>query len=154
MICYNYEKWQKIYFDLSRQVCDNQSTFLKSDISMDDKICTEITSEGPVTVVAFKTASITNTEAIASASEQIDEFIIGKQPARIVVDFEAVKFFSSQVLYCGISQRENRPVSRGQRVYPWNDYLFRACLWRIVSVPGAGDTDRSGVRSPFCAAET
>ncbi len=65
---------------------------------MNDKDCMEIISEGAVTVVAFNTASISNTEAIASASEQIIGFIKGNQPARMVVDFEAVKFFSSQVL--------------------------------------------------------
>jgi len=65
---------------------------------MDEKISIGITSEENVAVVAFKTASISNVEEIAAASEQIKEFIEEKHPKEVVVDFGDVKFFSSQVL--------------------------------------------------------
>ena len=65
---------------------------------MDEKIFVEITAEGHVAVVAFKTASISNVEEVAAASKQIKEFIEANHPNRIVFDFERVKFFSSQVL--------------------------------------------------------
>jgi len=65
---------------------------------MDEKVCVEITAEGRVAVVAFKTASITNVEEVAAASKQLKEFIEVNHPNRIVFDFEGVKFFSSQVL--------------------------------------------------------
>jgi len=58
----------------------------------------EITSEGNVAVVAFKTASISNVEGIATISKQTKEFIEQKHPANVIVDFEGVKFFSSAVL--------------------------------------------------------
>jgi anti-sigma B factor antagonist len=64
----------------------------------DEKIGVEITSEENAAVVAFKSASISNVEEIAAASKQIKEFIEEKHPKKVVIDFEGVKFFSSQVL--------------------------------------------------------
>ncbi len=63
-----------------------------------EKVSVEITSEGNVAVVAFKTASISNVEEIANASRQIKEFIERKHPPKVIVDFDGVKFFSSAVL--------------------------------------------------------
>ena len=63
-----------------------------------EKINVEITSEENAAVVAFKTASISNVEEVAAVSKQIKEFIEEKHPKEVVVDFEHVKFFSSQVL--------------------------------------------------------
>lgn len=62
------------------------------------KTSVEITSNKNAAVVAFKTASISDVEEIASASRQIKEFIDEKHPKEVVVDFEGVKFFSSAVL--------------------------------------------------------
>jgi anti-sigma B factor antagonist len=64
----------------------------------DEKNIVEITSDRNAAVVAFKTASISNMEEIASASKQIKEFIEDKRPKEVVVDFKGVKFFSSAVL--------------------------------------------------------
>jgi len=47
-----------------------------------DKNSVEITSEGNAAVVAFKAASISNVEEIASVSKQIKEFIEKKQPKK------------------------------------------------------------------------
>jgi anti-sigma B factor antagonist len=63
-----------------------------------EKVIVEITSEGNAAIAAFKTASISNVEEIASVSKQIKEFIEKKKPKEVVVDFENVKFFSSAVL--------------------------------------------------------
>ncbi|HEW78738.1 MAG TPA: anti-sigma factor antagonist [Phycisphaerales bacterium] len=65
---------------------------------MDEKIGVEITSEESVAVMVFRAASISSTEGITAASAQINEFIEKKHPKGIVIDFERVKFFSSQVL--------------------------------------------------------
>ena len=65
---------------------------------MDEKIGVEITSGENVVVVAFKAASITNSEEIAAAAKQIKEFIEESHPSRMVFDFGGVKFFSSEVL--------------------------------------------------------
>jgi anti-sigma B factor antagonist len=64
----------------------------------DEKVGVEITSEGSVAVVAFKAASITGEEEIVAAAQQIKMFIEQKHPRLIVFDFQAVRFFSSQVL--------------------------------------------------------
>jgi anti-sigma B factor antagonist len=63
-----------------------------------EKVIVEITSEGNAAIAAFKTASISNVEEIASVSKQIKGFIEKKQPKEVVVDFKDVKFFSSAVL--------------------------------------------------------
>ena len=65
---------------------------------MDEKVDVKMTSEGSATVVAFKSPSISDVEGIATVSKQIQEFIDKKHPNRLIFDFEAVKFFSSQVL--------------------------------------------------------
>ena len=67
-------------------------------MGLDEKISVEITSEENAAVVAFNTASISNVEEVAAVSKQIREFIEEKHPKEVVVDFERVKFFSSQVL--------------------------------------------------------
>jgi anti-sigma B factor antagonist len=64
----------------------------------DEKVRVEITNKGNVAVVAFKAASITGEEEIAAACQQIERVIEEKHPKRMVFDFQAVKFFSSQVL--------------------------------------------------------
>ena len=65
---------------------------------MDEEIGVEITSEGSTAVVAFKSASISDVDAITTAAKQIKEFIGGNQPNKLIFDFGSVKFFSSQVL--------------------------------------------------------
>lgn len=65
---------------------------------MGEKVSVEITSHGSVALVVFKAASISNTEEVAAASRQINEFVEEKHPQAVVIDFELVKFFSSQLL--------------------------------------------------------
>jgi anti-anti-sigma factor len=65
---------------------------------MADEIGLEIAIEANSTVVAFKSASLSDVDGLTSASEQIKEFIEQNKPKRLVFDFEGVKFFSSQVL--------------------------------------------------------
>ena len=65
---------------------------------MDEKVGVEITREESVAVVAFKATSISDVKGVAAASKQINEFIEENHPNRIVIDFERVKFFTSQVL--------------------------------------------------------
>ncbi len=67
-------------------------------MGIDEKIGVEITSVKNTAVVAFKAASISNVEEIASVSKQIKGFIEEKRPKEVVVDFERVKFFSSAML--------------------------------------------------------
>ena len=65
---------------------------------MNEKIAVEISSCGSVAVVAFKATSISDAEGIAAAAGQINKFVEENQPQYLIVDFEQVKFFSSQVL--------------------------------------------------------
>ena len=65
---------------------------------MEDIVDIKITSEDSVAVVAFKAASISDVEGIATASKQIKEFVDENHPDRLIFDFGGVKFFSSLVL--------------------------------------------------------
>ncbi|MHC4098793.1 MAG: STAS domain-containing protein [Planctomycetota bacterium] len=65
---------------------------------MNEIVDIKITSEDSVAVVAFKAASISDVEGIATASQQIKEFVDENQPNRLIFDFGGVKFFSSLVL--------------------------------------------------------
>ncbi len=65
---------------------------------MDDKVGVEITSETGVGIVAFKSSLVGDSEKIEGFCKEVTEFIKEKRPKGIVFDFEAVRFFSSQVL--------------------------------------------------------
>jgi len=65
---------------------------------MDEESGVEITSQGNVAVVVFKSASVSDVDGITTASKQIKKFIDENQPNRLIFDFGSVKFFSSQVL--------------------------------------------------------
>ena len=65
---------------------------------MDNNVSVEIIQDGNAAVIAFKATSICNIDGINAASQQINNFVDENQPELIVFDFEAVKFFSSQVL--------------------------------------------------------
>jgi anti-sigma B factor antagonist len=66
---------------------------------MDQKDSIQITQHGPVAVVVFAMASITDAQVIAMASKKIHEFLEGEaRPGWIIFDFEGVNFFSSQIL--------------------------------------------------------
>ena len=65
---------------------------------MDDKVGVKIELEGEIAIVAFEAAVMSDTEEVTAASQQIEGFIEENRPGAIVVDFQQVKFFSSQVL--------------------------------------------------------
>lgn len=65
---------------------------------MEEIVDVKITSEDSVAVVAFKVASISDVEMIATASKHIKDFVDENQPIRLIFDFSRVKFFSSLVL--------------------------------------------------------
>jgi anti-sigma B factor antagonist len=67
-------------------------------MGVSEKSSVEITSVRSAAVVAFKNASISNVEEIATASKRIKEFVEEKHPKELVIDFEGVRFFSSAVL--------------------------------------------------------
>jgi anti-sigma B factor antagonist len=80
---------------------------------MDEQVNVEITSGEPA-VVAFKSASLSEPEAIVAASKQINEFVRGNRPNWVIFDFGAVKFFSSQVLGLLLGVRAKLKESKGE----------------------------------------
>ena len=80
---------------------------------MDEQVNVEITS-GESAVVAFKSASLSEPEAIAAASKQINEFVRENRPNWVIFDFGAVKFFSSQVLGLLLDVRAKLKESEGE----------------------------------------
>lgn len=65
---------------------------------MAEEIGLEITEEANTAIVAFKSASMSDVDGLARASDKIKEFIDKSKPQKLLFDFEGVKFFSSQVL--------------------------------------------------------
>jgi anti-anti-sigma factor len=65
---------------------------------MEQKTSLEISSQGDVTIVSFNAPSISGMAGIEEVSRQINRFISENYPRKMVIDFERVKFFSSQTL--------------------------------------------------------
>ena len=65
---------------------------------MEDKDIVKITTSDEVTVVSFNEISIGTGVDVEAFSNQIIRLIESEKPAKMVVDFERVKFFSSQTL--------------------------------------------------------
>ncbi len=65
---------------------------------MDAEQIIQISTDGNVTIVSFGTETITGLSGLEQINERLRSLIADDQPAKIVVDFDGVKFFSSQVL--------------------------------------------------------
>jgi anti-sigma B factor antagonist len=65
---------------------------------MDEKPTVEITTDENVTIVTFNAACISGVEEIQATSEKVIQFIEENHPKKMVVDFQQVKFFTSQGL--------------------------------------------------------
>ena len=84
---------------------------------MDQKDIVQITLNGPVVVVAFTIASITDAQVITLASKRIREILDGGgRPLRVVFDFEGVNFFSSQILGLLLEIRARTQATGGKVV--------------------------------------
>jgi len=100
---------------------------------MDEKVDVEITQDGGVAVVTFKSASISNVEGITAVSKQIKGFIEANRPNKIVIDFGLVKFFSSQVLGVLLDVRAKLGTYDGEVVISAiNPQLYR--VFRITNL--------------------
>jgi len=58
----------------------------------------QIENHNGSSVVILKEPSITDDNTITWLHKQIEQLIEDKQPAKIIIDFKSVKFFSSQLL--------------------------------------------------------
>ena len=65
---------------------------------MDAEQIIQISTDGNVTIVSFGLETITGLSGLEQINERLRLLIADDQPAKIVVDFDGVKFFSSQVL--------------------------------------------------------
>ena len=65
---------------------------------MDEKETVKITIRNGVTIVSFNEVSIGTVTDVEALSKQTAHLIEEKKPAKMIVDFERVKFFSSQIL--------------------------------------------------------
>lgn len=78
------------------------------------EIDVEITTDANATVVAFKSASMSDVDGIASAAWKIRNLAETQRPQTLIFDFEAVKFFSSQVLGLLLDVRKKLEESGGK----------------------------------------
>ncbi|MBN1972631.1 MAG: STAS domain-containing protein [Sedimentisphaerales bacterium] len=81
---------------------------------MDEKKGVEITTQSDAGVVSFQAASISDVEEINAISQKIGDFVEKNQPARLIFDFNQVKFFSSQVLGMLLNMRAKLSVYKGE----------------------------------------
>ncbi len=58
----------------------------------------QISTDGDITIVSFGSETIIGLSGFEQINEQLRTLISDNRPAKIVVDFDKVKFFSSQVL--------------------------------------------------------
>ncbi len=65
---------------------------------MEENVEIEINCLQDRVVVAFKSAQVSGAEGIADACSKILDYIDKNNPKLVIIDFEEVKFFSSQVL--------------------------------------------------------
>jgi len=65
---------------------------------MDKKVSLKITEQETAAVAVLKNALITDAYQIEAVHKQISRFVEEKRPAKLIIDFERVKFFSSQLL--------------------------------------------------------
>ena len=83
---------------------------------MAEEVGMELIIEANVGVVAFTSASISDVDAIADSSRKIREFIDENWPGRLIFDFEAVKFFSSELLGLLLDIRAKLEAHNGEVV--------------------------------------
>jgi len=83
---------------------------------MDNKKIVEITTLDGVTIVSFNEISMGAAAEIETLSRQMTHLIEGDKPMKMVVDFEKVKFFSSQTLGLLLDVRKKLQAYNGQVV--------------------------------------
>lgn len=65
---------------------------------MTDKQLVEITQNGDIAIVGFSTATISSVSGISEISSTVRDYITEHKPKKLLIDFDGVKFFSSQML--------------------------------------------------------
>ena len=104
-----------------------------TDVDMYKDVEIEIDVRQDVVVVLFKSAQVCDAEGIAAASGQIYDYIEKNNPKLMVVDFEQVKFFSSQILGLLLNIRNRLTVYGGELlISAINPQLYR--VFRITNL--------------------
>jgi len=67
-------------------------------VAMDKKPIIKIDVQGSVSVVSFASASIGSIDEMEQINIEVREYVEKNHPKKIVVDFNGVRFFSSQML--------------------------------------------------------
>lgn len=57
-----------------------------------------IQNEGDIVIVSFTSPSISSISGLDEIATQLRDYVSQNKPKKVIVDFEGVKFFSSQVL--------------------------------------------------------
>ena len=94
--------------------------------SMAEQVDMEIDTDANAAVVVFKSPSMSDVEAIATAAAKIKDFVEVNRPRMLVFDFSVVRFFSSQVLGLLLDVRQRLAAYEGQAVVSGiNPQLYR-----------------------------
>jgi anti-sigma B factor antagonist len=100
---------------------------------MNENLNIEISCRQDTAVVLFKSAMVTDADGITAASKQIYDYIEKNNPKRMVVDFEQVKFFSSQILGLLVNIKRKLEAGGGDlSISAINPQLYR--VFRITNL--------------------
>jgi anti-anti-sigma factor len=102
-------------------------------IEADKKSCVDIEKRGDAAVVRFTRSCVSKVEEITASQQQIKDYADRERPARLVVDFDGVKFFTSQVLGVLLDVRGKLEAYGGKVVVSGiNPQLYR--VFRITNL--------------------
>jgi anti-sigma B factor antagonist len=96
------------------------------NLIMEEKVDIEINRQQDRAIVVFKSVQVCSAEGIADAGGRVLDYIEKNNPKLVIVDFEKVKFFSSQVLGLLLNIRNRLEENGGELlISAINPQLYR-----------------------------
>jgi len=93
---------------------------------MEENVDIEINHRQDSAVVVFKSSQVCSADGIADAGGRVLDYIENNKPKLVIVDFEKVKFFSSQVLGLLLNIRSRLKENGGELlISSINPQLYR-----------------------------
>ena len=93
---------------------------------MTDYNVIKITSQDAVTTVSFNAPNLTMDQGLEQIAQQISDIIKNQKPRNLLIDFNGVKFFSSQALGILIDIKKKLSAQKGNVIISGiNPQLYR-----------------------------
>lgn len=93
---------------------------------MTDYNVIKITKQDAVTTVSFNSPNLTVEQGLEQVAQQISDLIKNQKPKNLLIDFNGVKFFSSQALGILIDTKKKLSAQKGNVIISGiNPQLYR-----------------------------